>query len=69
MSFAVPQYLVSNFHGPWLVDVVAAAAFDAPDHFGWVACDNRTTRAIAKVFREDYLIPRKFTKAQAYWSA
>jgi lactate permease len=22
--FAVPQYLVSNFHGPWLVDVVAA---------------------------------------------
>lgn len=55
--------------GKALVDVVAAAAFDAPDHFGWVACDNRTTRAIAKVFREDYLIPRKFTKAQAYWSA
>ena len=25
-SFAVPQYLVSNFHGPWLVDVVAAIA-------------------------------------------
>ncbi|MGJ4926428.1 L-lactate permease [Bradyrhizobium sp. HKCCYLS2038] len=24
ISFAVPQYLVSNFHGPWLVDVVAA---------------------------------------------
>ncbi|WP_295757076.1 L-lactate permease [Undibacterium sp.] len=24
LSFAVPQYLVSNFHGPWLVDVVAA---------------------------------------------
>ena len=23
-AFAVPQYLVSNFHGPWLVDVVAA---------------------------------------------
>ncbi len=22
ISFAVPQYLVSNFHGPWLVDVV-----------------------------------------------
>ena len=22
--FAVPQYLMSNFHGPWLVDVVAA---------------------------------------------
>jgi lactate permease len=24
VSFAVPQYLVSNFHGSWLVDVVAA---------------------------------------------
>jgi lactate permease len=23
VSFAVPQYLVSNFHGPWLVDVIA----------------------------------------------
>lgn len=23
-TFALPQYLVSNFHGPWLVDVVAA---------------------------------------------
>lgn len=22
--FAIPQYLVSNYHGPWLVDVVAA---------------------------------------------
>ena len=25
-SFALPQYLVSNFHGPWLVDIVAAMA-------------------------------------------
>ncbi|MFO1211035.1 MAG: L-lactate permease [Amaricoccus sp.] len=25
-AFAVPQYLVSNFHGPWLVDIVAAIA-------------------------------------------
>lgn len=24
VSFAVPQYLISNFHGPWLVDVGAA---------------------------------------------
>src|SRR6266436_2290744 len=24
ISFAIPQLLVSNFHGPWLVDVVAA---------------------------------------------
>ena len=26
VSFAVPQFLVSNYHGPWLVDVVAAMA-------------------------------------------
>ena len=24
VSFAVPQFLVANYHGPWLVDVVAA---------------------------------------------
>jgi lactate permease len=24
LSFAIPQYAVSNFHGPWLVDIVAA---------------------------------------------
>ena len=25
LAFAVPQFLVSNFHGPWLVDVVSGA--------------------------------------------
>jgi lactate permease len=25
VSFAVPQFLVSNYHGPWLVDLVAGA--------------------------------------------
>jgi len=24
VSFAVPQYIVSNFHGPWLVDVISS---------------------------------------------
>ncbi|MFS0757112.1 L-lactate permease [Noviherbaspirillum sp. 1P10PC] len=24
VSFAVPQFIVSNFHGPWLVDVIAS---------------------------------------------
>jgi lactate permease len=24
ISFAIPQYLISNFHGPWLVDVLAS---------------------------------------------
>lgn len=26
LSFAVPQFLVSNFHGPWLVDMVSAVS-------------------------------------------
>lgn len=25
VGFAIPQFLVSNFHGPWLVDITAAA--------------------------------------------
>jgi len=25
VTFAIPQFLVSNFHGPWLVDIIAAA--------------------------------------------
>src|SRR6266446_3938697 len=24
LSFAIPQFLISNFHGPWLVDIVAS---------------------------------------------
>jgi NADPH-dependent ferric siderophore reductase len=55
--------------GEALVDAVRASAFEAPEHFGWVACDNRTTRSVAKVFREDYQIPRKSIKARAYWEA
>ncbi|MGK2866978.1 MAG: siderophore-interacting protein [Mycobacterium sp.] len=55
--------------GAALVKAVAEAAFEAPDHFGWVACDNRTTRAVARVLREDYKIPRKSVKARAYWAA
>ena len=55
--------------GEALVEAVASWAFVATDHFGWVACDNRTTRAVAKVFRDDYKIPRKSIKAQAYWVA
>ena len=51
------------------VEAVSSSAFDASDHFGWVACDNRTTRAVARIFREDYKISRKSVKAQAYWVA
>jgi NADPH-dependent ferric siderophore reductase len=55
--------------GQALLDAVRSAAFDAGDHFGWVACDNRTTRSVAKVLREDFGIPRTSIKAQAYWVA
>lgn len=52
-----------------LVRAVESSAFDAAGHFGWVACNNRTTRAVARVFRERYGIPRRSIKAQAYWAA
>src|SRR5438445_5893539 len=26
LAFAIPQFLISNFHGPWLVDVVASVS-------------------------------------------
>ena len=55
--------------GEALVETVRASAFDASDHFGWVACDNRTTRSVVKVLREDYQIPKKSIKARAYWEA
>lgn len=55
--------------GESLLEAVTSSAFDAADHFGWVACDNRITRAVSKVFRENYRIPRKSIKAQAYWVA
>jgi NADPH-dependent ferric siderophore reductase len=55
--------------GQTLLEAVRSAAFDAGDHFGWVACDNRTTRSVAKALREDFGIPRKSIKAQAYWVA
>jgi NADPH-dependent ferric siderophore reductase len=55
--------------GEALGEAVSSSAFDASDHFGWVASDNRTTRSIAKVLREECAIPRKSIKAQAYWAA
>ena len=55
--------------GEGLLQAVRSAAFDAGDHFGWVACDSRTTRSVAKVLREDFGIPRKSMKVQAYWEA
>jgi NADPH-dependent ferric siderophore reductase len=53
--------------GKALVQAVRAAAFDAHDHFGWVACDSRTTRSVVRVFAEDFGIPRRSINARAYW--
>jgi NADPH-dependent ferric siderophore reductase len=55
--------------GAALVDTVRSSAFDASDHFGWVACDNRTTRNVTKVLREQFSIPKNCLKSQAYWQA
>ncbi|CAN5242368.1 siderophore-interacting protein [soil metagenome] len=55
--------------GEALVEAVRSSAFDASEHFGWVASDNRTTRGIAKVLRDDFAIPRRSIKAQGYWVA
>lgn len=55
--------------GEALVAAVRSAAFDAPGHFGWVACDQHTTRSVVKVLREDFGIPRKSIKSRAYWAA
>ncbi|KZS74204.1 NADPH-dependent ferric siderophore reductase [Mycobacterium kansasii] len=55
--------------GNALLETVRGAAFDAGDHFGWVASSTRTTRSVAKALREDFGIPRKSIKAQAYWMA
>lgn len=52
-----------------LLEAVRAAACDGGCHFGWVACDSRTTRSVVKVLREDFGIPRKSIKSQAYWVA
>ncbi|HEU0191540.1 MAG TPA: siderophore-interacting protein [Mycobacterium sp.] len=53
--------------GEALVQAVSGVAFDGAEHFGWVACDNKTTRAVVKVLRDDYGMPRKSIKSQAYW--
>ncbi|MCV7199130.1 siderophore-interacting protein [Mycobacterium angelicum] len=53
--------------GNALVDTVRAAAFGANRHFGWVACDSRTTRSVSRVLQHDFGIPRKSIAARAYW--
>ncbi|MGV9709306.1 siderophore-interacting protein [Gordonia sp. NPDC003424] len=55
--------------GAGLVEAVQAAAFDADDHFGWVALDGKSTRAVTASFRNDYRLPKTGIKSQAYWRA
>lgn len=55
--------------GEALLEAVRSAAVECGSHFGWVACDSRTTRSVVKVLREDFGIPRKSIKSQAYWVA
>jgi NADPH-dependent ferric siderophore reductase len=54
-------------YGAALVQTVKSAAFGAADHFGWVACDSRTTRSVTRVLQNDFGIPRKSIAARAYW--
>ncbi|UGQ11403.1 siderophore-interacting protein [Yinghuangia sp. ASG 101] len=53
--------------GAALVAAVRAAAVDSPHHFGWVACEARTTRAVVAVLRDDFKIDKRSVKSQAYW--
>jgi NADPH-dependent ferric siderophore reductase len=55
--------------GSGLVEAVRAAAFDGSDHFGWIACDTKTTRSLVNVLRGPYGFARNAIKAQAYWVA
>ncbi|MFW0794191.1 siderophore-interacting protein [Gordonia sp. CPCC 205515] len=55
--------------GAAMVEAVQAAAFDAADHFGWVALDGASTRAITASFKNDYRLPKNAIKSQAYWRA
>ena len=32
VTFAIPQFLVSNFHGPWLTDIIAAVVRARSSH-------------------------------------
>jgi NADPH-dependent ferric siderophore reductase len=55
-------------HGAALVHAVRSAAFQAADHFGWVACDSRTTRSVSRVLQNDFRIPRRSVVARGYWT-
>lgn len=53
--------------GGALVDAIRDAAKPTPDHWGWVALDTKSTRAVAGVLRNGFGLDKKHVKAQAYW--
>jgi lactate permease len=68
VGFAVPQYLVSNYHGPWLVDVVASVV-----SLGLVAVFLRVWKPTLRV-GSDPTVPdggstHHATEAAAVWRA
>jgi lactate permease len=68
VGFAVPQYLVSNYHGPWLVDVVASVV-----SLGLVAVFLRVWKPTLSV-GSDPTVPdggptHRATPASAVWRA
>lgn len=58
-------------HGQDLVDAVTKASSEiglpGDELYGWAACDTKSTRAIAKAFKETFGIPKSRVKAQGYW--
>ena len=61
------HWIARGSDGAGLVEAVRAAAFDAADHFGWVALDSTNTRAVAGLFKSEFGLPKKSVKSQAYW--
>ncbi|MCZ4581318.1 siderophore-interacting protein [Gordonia amicalis] len=61
------HWIAREDEGAALVHAVRASAFAADDHFGWVALDSVSTRAVSATLRNEYGIPKKSVKAQAYW--
>ena len=57
--------------GEALVEAVAKApgeiGVDASSLYGWAACDAASTRALTKVFKETYGLPKTSIKTLGYW--
>ena len=72
VSFAVPQFLVSNYHGPWLVDVVAAIVSMGasrcscsvwhPRQRRWTRCQPRKARRVSEAAHEQQVLTHGFAR-------